>query len=102
MRRLDVAACCKCAMAGAGCVRGRSTRPSPTRRGNYRRRHSFLMVRRHTNTVDITYSSHSKNPSTRPGNTPDSNFLINFYGMRNLKKDHRNRLRAIRSSIQKT
>jgi hypothetical protein len=89
-------------MAGAGRARDPSARPLPTHRGNDRRRHSFLVVRRHTNTVDITDSSHSKNPSTRPGNTPDSNFFINFYGMRNPKKNERNRLRAVHAGIHKS
>ncbi|MBR8236200.1 hypothetical protein K6W26_06580 [Burkholderia sp. AU42008] len=89
-------------MAGVGPVRGRWTRRLPTHRGNCRRRHSFLVVRRHTNTVDITYSSHSKNPSTRSGNPADSNLFIDFYGMRNLEKDDGNRLRAIRIIAKKS
>ncbi|MDN7431244.1 hypothetical protein [Burkholderia sp. AU45388] len=89
-------------MAGAGAGRSRATRVLPTHRGNFPRRHSFLVVRRHTNTVDIAYSSHSKNPSTSPGNTPNSNLFVDFHGRKNLEKEDGNRLRAILPSIHKT
>ncbi|WP_179949689.1 hypothetical protein [Burkholderia sp. ABCPW 11] len=87
-------------MADAAPARGRSTRSLPTHRSNFPRRHSFLVVRRHTNTTDITYSSDSKNPSTRTGNTPDSNLFIDFRGMRNPGRGDCNRLRATLSDAK--
>ncbi|CAG9245111.1 hypothetical protein BDI4_1720008 [Burkholderia diffusa] len=62
MRRLGVAACCRCAMAGAGPVAVVGRAHCRRTAGKTRGADSFLLVRRHTNTGNITYSSHSNDP----------------------------------------
>ncbi|CAI8698490.1 hypothetical protein EMIT0111MI5_90209 [Burkholderia sp. IT-111MI5] len=78
MRRLDVAACCRCAMAGAGpgatCRRAHCRRTAANTGGA----HSFLVVRRHTNTDNITDSSHSNDSLYSPREYIGFKFFYQF------------------------
>ena len=78
----------------AGLSRASESRDWPMHRGNTGGINSFLVVRRHTNTDNITDSSHSNDTLYSVRKYVGFKLFQHFYGKRNPIEGGRNRLRS--------